>query len=287
MKTIFPEKSLSFEKIIREISDTIVNLAQDKISFIILFGSFARGDWIFDRYGEGNITYTYASDYDFLVVTKEKNNKKNGVCEDKLTKKVNDFAYRKYGHNPHFVIEPLDYVNSELEKGRYFFSEIKKEGILLYNSGEFELSEPKVLSHEDVREMAKGDYDHWLGRSEDFLLQFKTLCDVERYDSAAFDLHQAAESLYNCVLLVLTGYKPKSHDLEQLGKLAAAQSNKFLTIFPTATEDQIRCFKLLNKAYIDARYNKNFRITKDQLYYLESRVEILKEFATEVCQSRI
>ncbi len=43
MKITFPEKSLPFEKAILEISDIIVNAAKDKIAFVILFGSFARG----------------------------------------------------------------------------------------------------------------------------------------------------------------------------------------------------------------------------------------------------
>ena len=54
-------------------------------------------------------------------------------------------------HDNQFVIEPIDYVNSELGKGQYFFSDIKKEGILLYNSGEFELVEPRILSQKEIR----------------------------------------------------------------------------------------------------------------------------------------
>lgn len=287
MKTTFPKRSQAFEENIRDISNMIVELSQGRIAFVILFGSFARGDWVFERYGQDNITYTYASDYDFLVVTKSNNNRKHGICQDKMMKKVEDFSYRKYDHNPHFVIEPIEYVNSELEKGRYFFSDIKKEGILLYDSGDFKLSEPKELSEKDLKEMAKADYEHWLGRGQDFALQYKTLFDVGRFHSAAFDLHQAAESLYNCALLVLTGYKPKSHDLIQLGKLAAAQSNEFLGIFPTATPDQAECFRLLNKAYIDARYNKNYKISSDQLQYLAARVAILKDVVKKACMTRI
>ena len=36
---------------------------------IILFGSYARGDWVEDTYVEDAITYEYKSDYDILVIS--------------------------------------------------------------------------------------------------------------------------------------------------------------------------------------------------------------------------
>lgn len=287
MKTSFPKKSKDFEETIRSIAAKIIEISQDKIAFIILFGSFAKGSWVFDRYSEDNTVYTYASDYDFLVVTKERNVKKNGISDSDLEKKIGEIAYSKYGHNPHFVIEPIDYVNSELEKGRYFFSDIKKEGIMLYDSGEFKLADAKILSEKEVREIAREDYEHWLERATNFLSASRFLFGNQKFIDSSFQLHQATESFYNCTLLTLTGYKPKTHDLVELNKLCCAQSNDFLSIFPQATEEQKQSFKLLNKSYIDARYNKHFTITKEQLEYLTKRVEGLKGVVERVCWERI
>lgn len=287
MKTTFPKRSQDFEETIRKISTAITDIAKDKIAFIILFGSFAKGTWVFDRYSEDNAVYTYASDYDFLIVTKERNVKKNGISDTDLEKQIGDIAYRKYSHNPHLVIEPIDYVNSELEKGRYFFSDIKKEGIMLYDSGDFELADAKVMSEEEVRGIAREDYEHWFGKAGEFLDHYKLDLEKEYYSTAAFSLHQATESLYNCALLVLTNYKPKTHDLIELNKMCSTQSNDFLSIFPKATKEQIESFKLLNKSYIDARYNKKFRITKEQLSYLSKRVAELKRVVEKICREKI
>jgi predicted nucleotidyltransferase/HEPN domain-containing protein len=292
MKTTFPEKSKPFEEKIRQISDIIVNCGHDKIAFVILFGSFARGTWVFDRYSEGNILYQYSSDYDFLIITKTGKQAGSPSVFD-LERAINkeleakNLINKYQGHNPHFVIESIDYINSELEKGKYFFSDIKKEGILLYDSGDFKLAESKELSGEEKRKIAAEDYEHWFGKAEDFLLKFKTLFDVQKFNSAAFDLHQATESLYNCTLLTLGGYKPKSHDLIELNKLCCVHSHDFLTTFPTATKEQQDCFNLLQKAYIDARYNKSYVITKDQLEYLIGRVEKLKGLVERVCRDKI
>jgi len=100
-------------------------------------------------------------------------------------------------------------------------------------------------------------------------------------------LHQATESFLNFTLLVLTNYKPKSHDLEDLLKKCNSRSNQFLSIFPTKNKEQEECFKLLKRAYIDARYTKDYKITKDQLEYLIKRVEELKRITNQICKDRI
>lgn len=289
MKTTFPENSQAHESRIREISEVIVNTAQDKIAFIILFGSFARGTQVHDKYVEDGILYEYASDYDFIIITKtgkQAGSTASFDLERKIEKAVKAAGLIYHAHNPHYIIESIDRVNEELEKSQYFFSDIKKEGVLLYSSGEFELSEPKELDEKKRREIAKGDYEHWINKAEGFL-QHTTIGMEIDLNLAAFHLHQATENFYNCALLTLTGYKPKSHDLKDLNHLCAIQSNDFLKIFPLATEEQKQSFKLLQKAYIDSRYNKNFKITKEQLEYLISRVEGLKSLVKDICKERI
>ena len=109
----------------------------------------------------------------------------------------------------------------------------------------------------------------------------------KEYKTAAFLLHQATEHFFNCSLLTLTDYKPKTHNLDILNKLCSSQNHQFLTIFPTATEEQKNCFNLLNSAYIDARYEESYTISKEQLEYLIERVEILKEITKKTCEEKI
>jgi len=285
MKLELPTRSQAHEEHIRKIADMVVATGGKQILFVILFGSFARGDWIFDRYSEDGIIYQYASDYDFLIINRSKKN--DGEISDfDLERKVSRAAGYLGGHKTHFVTESIDHVNSELEKGRYFFSDIKKEGILLYDSGEVELSEPRILTKKEILELARQDYEHWFHKGTRFLVNVLFNLQDNDLTTAAFLLHQAAESFYNCALLVQTGYKPKTHDLEELNKLCAAHNHEFLMIFPLATEEQKECFKQLQKAYVEARYNKHYRITKEQLEYLINRVEKLKKIVEEVWEKR-
>ena len=257
---------------------------------MILFGSFARGTWVRDRYVEDGIVYEYASDYDFLIITKT-GKQANGSCAFDLERKIMDSIEKssnvREAHRVHIIIEPIDRVNGDLEKSQYFFSDIKKEGVVLYDSGEFELSASKKLNEDERKKIAKADYEHWFGSASGFLIDSNNAFAREDFRKSAFYLHQATESLYNCALLTLGGYKPKSHDLKELNQLCSIHSHEFLTIFPLATEEQKSCFKLLQQAYIDARYNKNYAITKEQLEYLIVRVSRLKALTENICKEKI
>jgi uncharacterized protein len=179
--------------------------------------------------------------------------------------------------------EPIKYLNQQLEKSQYFFSDIKKEGILLYDSGEFTLAEPKDLNWKERRQIAKDDFAQWIPRAIGFIKATNYMLQDNYLNLAAFQLHQATESFYSAILLVFTGYKPRLHDIEKLGSLASNYSDELLKIFPRDTKEQEEKFILLKLAYTEARYNKNYKITEEQLVYLIKRVEKLKSVTEEIC----
>lgn len=92
---------------------------------------------------------------------------------------------------------------------------------------------------------------------------------------AAFLLHQAAERYFHAALLVFTGYKPKTHDIERLAKETAELHAELAGALPRAEEEDERLFKLLKRSYIDARYSKSFRITREEFGVLSERVQDL------------
>jgi HEPN domain-containing protein len=181
------------------------------------------------------------------------------------------------------IIEPIAVVNKQLEKGQYFFSDIKKEGILLYDSGEYQLSEAKELNNEERAAIAQDDYDYWFENGSEFLIDCNNALARNDYRRSAFYLHQVTESFYNTILLVFSGYKPKLHDIRKLVCMISNYHNDLLKIFHVDTPEQKKCFELLRKAYIEARYNKNYEINKTQLEYLIERVEKLKAITKNIC----
>jgi HEPN domain-containing protein len=100
-------------------------------------------------------------------------------------------------------------------------------------------------------------------------------------------LHQAVECFYGAILLVFTNYRPRLHDLETLSHMVAGCDPAFLTVFPQATDQEKERFELLRRAYVEARYNPGYKITKEQPEYLAQRVKKLQDLTKKVCEVRI
>ncbi|THB69323.1 MAG: HEPN domain-containing protein [Gammaproteobacteria bacterium] len=248
-----------------------------KIQKIILFGSHATGKWVKDP------ANGYISDYDILVIV----NKEKLVEEYKIWQIAEDRIELRVRPPLNIIVHTLSEVNDFIHQGQYFFSDIRKQGIILFETDKRELSLPGNLTPEELKEIAIKDYEYWFNRAKNFYRFYEVGVEEKMYADAAFLLHQAAERFYSCLLLVLTNYKPNSHNLKLLNSLAISQNERITEVFPQDKKKHRACFQLLKKAYVDARYSRHYEITKEQLTWLAQRVEMLKEITEELCMERI
>lgn len=104
-----------------------------------------------------------------------------------------------------------------------------------------------------------------------------------------FYLHQATESLYYAVLLVYTGYKPKTHNLWKLRKKTKAYSEELFTVFKAEGDSHDKyLFDLLKSGYIDARYKQStYQITQEELNELVERVKKMISFVEQACLQKM
>ena len=252
---------------------------------IILFGSYARGEWVEDIYTEGHITYEYISDFDILVLTRLKKTAENHSKQSTVDNSI--IAHKAIKTPVSVIYHSVGQVNYRLKEGRYFFSDIKKEGILLFDTGKLELAKVRKPSPAKRKQIAQEDFKMWFNSAKVFYKQFEYALADRNNKEAAFLLHQAVERFYGAVMLVFTGYKPKRHNIETLGRRVSGCDADFLKVFPRATTEQDENFKLLKKAYIDARYKKDYKITKKQLEYLAKRVKLLQRLTKKICKEKI
>ena len=253
------------------------------IEMVILFGSYARGTWVEDMYTENGTIYEYRSDYDILIVTKENNPLKNFQIERKVEKNIPEGIATPLS----FIYHSIKFLNNALSVGNYFFNDVVKEGIMLYNRGIFTLEEPRELTPTEAKQKAQDYYDQWFKSANSFLRHhYYAMNDEDEY-KAAFELHQATERYYTTILLVFTDYRPKEHDLERLD-ISAVKCDKRFDVFPRKTKAEQKRFELLKKAYIDSRYKMDeYQITKQDLEYLAEKVEELKTLVEEICTAKI
>jgi predicted nucleotidyltransferase/HEPN domain-containing protein len=262
---------------------TMPRLRGGRLLKIILFGSYARGDWVEDPVGR------YFSDYDLLVV----------VDREELTdvpefwakteeRLLEELASGKNLRTPvSLIYHSLDDVNEKLRLGRYFFMDIVREGILLFEEPGHPFAEPKPLSPAEALRESREYFEEWFESAGEFLIHAQDAGQRGWSKKAAFELHQAAERFYHCLFLVRTLYSPKTHNLNQLRQLAEAMEPRLKEVWPRSTKFERRCYELLRDAYVKARYSRHYRISDDELAWLGARVEVLRQLVRELCEARI
>ncbi len=253
------------------------------LEMLILFGSYARGDWVEDI-DEATLLPKYQSDFDLLVVTETPRQAQRVEQNNKLTQRLIKTIHR----TPVSVIaEDIKFVNKRVRKSQYFYIDILKDGIMLFDSGKFELAKPVEITLKERQKIAEGDFEFWYEKSERLFGIFNYCISQSSYNEAAFQLHQITECLYGTILLVFTRYKPSTHDLEKLGARVTSVETAFLRVFPQGTDEEKRRFELLRKSYVSARYNPNFIITLEELEWLAERVKHLQVLTESLCKAKI
>jgi HEPN domain-containing protein/predicted nucleotidyltransferase len=258
---------------------------QARILKVILYGSYARGGWV----DEPHTAKGYQSDFDLLVI----------VNHDKLTDRVEfwstaedrlnrELAITKTLRTPvNFIVHTLQEVNDGLAHGRYFFMDIARDGIALYQSEDTEFHQPKPKTPPQALAMAREYYEEWLPSAGQFLIQGKEAAERGWFNKAAFELHQAAERLYHCVLLVCTFYTPHVHNLGFLRTQAERIDPRLIDAWPRDNRTDRSRFEKLKEAYVKARYSKHYRISEEELTWLRERVEVLGQAVQVICEERI
>jgi predicted nucleotidyltransferase/HEPN domain-containing protein len=256
-----------------------------RILKVILYGSYARGTWV----DEPHTAKGYKSDYDLLIIV----NDKRLTDRVKYWSKVDDRLMREYGVTAtlktpvNFIVHTLQEVNDGLAHGRYFFMDVARDGIALYESDDTQLHQPKPKTPHAALEMAKEYFEEWFPNSMKRFESAHFLIEKGYEKQAAFDLHQTAESLYHCVLLVVTFYTPHVHNLSFLRTQAERLDRRLTYVWPTDTRQQQAMFEKLKEAYVKARYSKHYRISAEELTWLGEQVEELGRVVHAVCTERI
>src|SRR5690606_16121726 len=257
-------------KVIREVADP---------AKVILFGSHTSDKWVEDEYEERGSTYSYISDYDILVVIPDGEKDREHDIASKIENRT-----LKYRNDVSPIVHSFNYVNKGLEMGQYFFRDIIKEGIVLFDTKELTFSEPRPLSREQEKEITVRSFDNWIKTGSSFLDGTKALFYNAQqkgldFRQVVFNLNQTAEKFYGGLLLVYTGYKPKTHKLKVYRKYSKHIDEELNKIFkyPIDDSEEYRLFDVLNKAYLDARYQDDYYIDPEDLRKLISKVDKLED----------
>ena len=250
-----------------------------KVYKIILFGSYARDDWV-DEPANG-----YQSDFDLLIV----------VSHEDLTD-IADYWYvaeDRIARDPaiarpvNLIVHSLDEVNSALKRGEYFWTDIARDGIALYELPCHPLATPMPLTPADAYRMAQEYFDRWQTSADEFLKLAEYAHQEQLANKTAFLLHQAVEHYYACFLLVRTLYFPRSHNIKFLRSLSEDKEPRLVEAWPRDTKLDRARFERLKRAYVEARYSASYEISGADLEALAASVARLREIVVALSTERL
>lgn len=289
-----PAKQRELERVVRilfeEFRDATAISTSDwkkqaRILKVILYGSYARGGWV----DEPHTAKGYQSDFDLLIIVNHEKLTDRAAfwstAEDRLNREL---AVTRTLRTPvNFIVHTLHEVNDGLAHGRYFFMDVARDGIALYESDGTELHEPKPKTPQQALAMAREYFQEWypsaaaLKEGADFYI------GKDRLKEAAFSLHQSTERLYHCVLLVCTFYTPHVHNLGFLRTQAERIDPRLIDAWPRDTRADRGRFEKLKEAYVKARYSKHYKISREELAWLGERIEALGQAVQVICEEHI
>nr|WP_314429741.1 HEPN domain-containing protein [uncultured Brevundimonas sp.] len=251
---------------------------------IILFGSYARNDWV-DEPDNG-----YLSDFDLLVI----------VSHEKLTD-IADYWYvaedkilrdPAVGRTVNIIVHTMAEVNQALTRGEYFWTDILRDGVTLYELPGHPFAQPKPMTARDAHETAQryfneklGDIDVWIKEARQHMADATVSRHARKH--AAFRLHQATESAYICFLLVSTFYFPRSHNIKFLRSLAEDTDKRLTAAWPREQRADRRRFELLKRAYVEARYSDQYDVGADDLTLQLGSVTQLRNLVVKASDERV
>lgn len=246
---------------------------------IILFGSYARGDWV-DEPENG-----YLSDFDLLIVVN--NAKMTNIADYWWNSEDQILRDPAIGRTVNIIVHDLHEVNDALKRGEYFWTDILRDGVSLYSVPGHPLAVPQPMTAQDAIEMAEHYREAWLPKIDIALEKAEFCVEKGERKEAAFDLHQAVERAYICFLLVHTFYFPRSHNIKFLRSLAEDVDTRLVEAWPREQRADRRRFELLKRAYVEARYSDQYDASAEDLEWLTARARMLRDLVADLCQARI
>ncbi|MCO5239662.1 MAG: HEPN domain-containing protein [Chitinophagaceae bacterium] len=116
-----------------------------------------------------------------------------------------------------------------------------------------------------------------INKAREFLAGAELYRVRKQYNLSAFMLHQSAEQSLLGLLFVSTGFRANTHNVERLLRYGGFLSGALSGLFLLHREEDKRLIRLLQKAYIDTRYGKDYSIRYNDLLQLTEKVRSIAD----------
>ncbi len=181
-------------------------------------------------------------------------------------------------HNEGSVLEGL-------RSGHIFFCLHCTADNLIYDDKvtEYPVPTPEIFSA--IRQKAAAIFKQYLRKAQDFYNSSIMLRQNGTSPLIMFMLQQSVECIYRGSLQSFNGYDKKTHEIRVLMKQARHYIRQLNIAFTENLPENKRLILLLDKAYIDARYEKEYSIEESDLEKVFEKVSLLHTIAKDISKA--
>ena len=179
--------------------------------------------------------------------------------------------------NLSFSLHQASRVNTAIEEGQIFHSLLFTSENLMYWSKKkkWPVTPEEVLN--ERKEAAWTQFQNGFNKATQFLEHAAMELKQSNTNLTAFFLQQATELSCRALIASFLGIEKKTHSIPQLIKYCRRYTPVVQQIFPDNTPEEKRLLKLLDDAYLAARYEQEYTITQNDLDALTKKVIRLHE----------
>ncbi len=178
----------------------------------------------------------------------------------------------------------MDDFNRLLEYGHRFVKKLMVSDCLVYDAGETDFAIEDSIDVSCYPYTGNADIAHNMVNAEEFFAAANLFLIRKSNELAAFNLHQCAEQLYIASLQNGTGLRAITNDIVRLQCYSywhAEEMQKMLSVQP---DTGIHLSHLLQKAFSNARYNRCYKLSYEQVYVLMAGVRKLFDLTRKLCE---
>lgn len=180
------------------------------------------------------------------------------------------------------MIIHLPVFNKWLKKGHLLAHTVYVNNCLIYDAGKIPLAEPGEDNLQDLHSKITKECKEWIGRADECIAGVELYSQRRQYGMATFLLHQTTELALMAAIRLKTGFKASTHKLDILFRYAIPFCGDELNVFNRNSDKERSLFNLLQRAYIQSRYNNDFVVKEQDFTQLLKRVQQILKVVQEI-----
>lgn len=178
-----------------------------------------------------------------------------------------------------------DFLNTAMTSGYPYLWWVCTKENLVYSDGSAELPQRQPEQLASLINRASTEFTAGIARAEGFLKGASASVDSNK-PLAMFMIHQVVELSFRAIALSFFGIDRGNHSIKSLMKLNRKVAPQMNDVFLPGDEQSERLLKILDAAYIDARYKTDYQIAEQDLQELLTRAGRIVEIAKSVFEER-